>query len=261
MMELQEVTINMEEPQRELDDEEQEQCQQLLGVASEQLRAVVPDLCQESLEVAFWALAQSMSHTQAESYLEASEDIMTTVRNGDYARCFYETAHGVVVARSLAPLTFLVDAGSDFIYAHLIDQLLLVRHQQQLLQLQHGDTDHLWQAARDRYERRLQYYKACPLQAGEHNREGRVCPLCWVVYTRVDSQFYKQARARLVGSLAVDFSETIYEYMDLEHLSFQQVLFLCGAQILSDGQCGQAASHYDAVNQWVKVPVWWLLLQ
>lgn len=243
------VVLAMEEPVRALDEETESLTQQLWEQLLPQLQAVLPHLNTGTLRDAFWQLARSMSHTHSLSYLEANEDVTSVVRQGEYARCFYA---GGTLARYQSPCTFLVDARADFLYTHVIDQLLL---------LEYEGVEQQAHEAVARYERRARYYKPCPLEAeANHGAADRVCPLCWVVYTRVDSAFYKQVRARLVTSLTVDFSQTIYEYMDVEHLSFQLVLFLCGSQLVAEGEADAAVSHYTAVNQWVKVPIWWLLL-
>lgn len=252
--ESKDTILTIEEPQRDLTDEETALNEQTWTRVCEQLQAVIPHLNVEVMQVAFWQLAQSMSYTHSLPYLEATENVVSAVRNGDYARCFYSAIDGAVLARYHGPMTFLVDTRADFIYTHIIDQLLLQEYE---------NADVITQAATDRYERRARFYKPCPLEGSPTHQNGedkRVCPLCWVVYTRIDSAFYKQARARLNGSMTVNFSESIYDYMDVEHLSFQLVLFMCGSQIVAD-EADSNLSHYDAVNQWVKVPVWWLLLQ
>ncbi len=248
MEELHEVAIDIDEPLRDLDDETLQCGDAHLELIYERLQGVLPQLDTEALCDAFWMLMRSMSHTHALAYLEG-ENIAEARLSGRYARCFHVSLRGEVLARLHNTNTFLVDARADFTYAHVIDQLLLTQYEDQGLVA----------AAEERLQRRAHYFKPCPLGDAVHCDEPRVCALCWVVYTRVDSFFYKQCCARLNTSLTVNFDATLYEYMDLEHLPFQLVLFLCGQQLTGD-EADAATTHYEATNQWVKVPVWWLAL-
>src|SRR6185437_3085317 len=156
--------LNMEEPQRDISKEYAAFCEQTWHRVLEQLQAIIPRLNAETLQNAFWHLVHSMSHTHSQPYLEDSENIRTTVRNGEYARCFYTAVDGgAVLARLHAPLTFLVDARGDFIYTHVIDQLLLQEYE---------NAEQLEQMACERYERRARHYKHCPLEASAAEKHG-----------------------------------------------------------------------------------------
>jgi len=155
--------------------------------------------------------------------------------------------------------TFLVNKELDFVYTELLVEIIL----------EHGlgcSADELTamrDAALQRFNCRLRYLKRCDgLDEEDHAvAGGRLCPLCWVLYTRIDSAFYRKCCQRLTNSELIDYSKTLISLFDIEHLPFPLVLLLCGEYLRGDDGGGGGATNelvYTHTNQWVKVPIWFL---
>jgi hypothetical protein len=161
--------------------------------------------------------------------------------------------------------TFLVNKRLDHIYAELFDEILLQRQRQHdVMAVSDAQLHHMLDVAEHRSQTRRRWLKLCRELPDEHqDPHGRLCPLCWVLYTRLGSAFYEECRARLASNAELDFTAAIFEYAEVEHLAFPLVLFLCGDALEATPHEEAAARGellYNQTNQWLKVPLWFLLL-
>lgn len=163
--------------------------------------------------------------------------------------------------------TFIVDRKLHVIMSLLIDKLLLVEQEANLKRSVIDQMEHL---AAERADQRARWFKHCDELPADHDHE-RVCPLCTVLYTRLDSAFYQRCCERLNASTEINYTPTIYTYCELEHLAFPLVLFLCGGvgggglvgtlqQHESESEQGADDLLYTHTNQWIRVPLWYVSL-
>jgi len=175
----------------------------------------------------------------------------STHRRTHYRDLFQCAAHTAVAGMAN---TFLVDKRLDFIYGYLLEQLALDIN----TTTNTTTTPELRLSSERLFRARKRALTLCTVQ---HERpEERTCPLCYVLYTRIDSAFYQVCRSFLSTNAYIDFRATLHEYLQIEHLAFNQVLLLCGESLDYTVQLDPAQGYYEATNQWIKVPIWFLML-
>lgn len=153
------------------------------------------------------------------------------------------------------PGVFLVNKQLDFVYGRVIECALLNGNHQ------------LSDSAYELFKQRKQTTKPC---VGDHDASEKACPSEWVLYVDVSSPFYTFCSKLLKEQVPyVNFGLTAH-YVEAERLSFYLVLFLCGEFFSTSSMAtlsllDQPASvsnikseHYTSINQWKKLPVWFL---
>ena len=140
---------------------------------------------------------------------------------------------------------FIVNKRLDFIYGRVIECALL-----------NGD-ERLSREAFDAFKRRKEETSPC---VEDHVQSEKFCPCDWVLYANTGSQFYAYCSRLLKRETPyIDFGITA-QYVNAERLSFYLVLFLCG-HLMPTGYATDANNaEYVAINQWKKLPVWFLPL-
>lgn len=180
------------------------------------------------------------------------------------------------VCRAVAGFTdtYLVNRQIDIIMTLLVDELLLA---DQETNLKTSVVEKMRRLAGERARERKHWFKHCEELPADHDKQ-RVCPLCTVLYTRLDSLFYRRCVERLNACAEVNYTPTIYSFCELEHLAFPLVLFLCGGCAEGGGLIGTVRQPesvgsdpeqqqqqnddllYSHTNQWIRVPVWYISL-
>lgn len=170
--------------------------------------------------------------------------------------CYYEFSNSVCHPIKPHLNTFLVNNRLDIIFSYMIDMILIENH----YSLSHSieERNHMRESAYSRLLRRLHIQPICPYNHINPYVEddGRLCPRCWVIYTRTDSSFYTERKEKIMSCETVDFVGSVYDYIGTEHLSFTLVQFLCSNNITPIDH-----DHtYEKTNQWIKLPTWFLLV-
>jgi hypothetical protein len=173
--------------------------------------------------------------------------------------------------------TYLVNKRLDFIYGRLIELALLSSE----------ENENFANNAKQLFKTRRSNLHPCREQ---HVLNEKVCPLEWIIYTRINSEFYKFCSQQLKENPYIAHGITT-EYIGIENLSFYLVIFLCGdfldyakvpsrestsmltttttstttttaaaadVTINMNNNNSYALNHYQEVNQWRKVPAWFL---
>lgn len=204
-------------------------------------------------------------NTDALEYLCHDTCDIRHARHGVFPRLVYsqvlnETFRPICSVRPIAnvPDTFIVNKRLDFVYGRVIESALL--------------NGALLEKAIRAFEIREDTLEMCHT---DHLDDERVCPLDWVIYTKLNSTFYQFCCDQLVKhNPYINYQTSTTEYLKTERLSFYLVLFLCGEYIDgtpvedftgisiengSDSSSSQLPHHqYGEINQWLKVPLWFL---
>lgn len=197
---------------------------------------------------------------------EKYHELPTAENTGEYTQYLYTDSQGLPLPHTKIdgePDVFIVDKKLDFIFTYIFDMVTIMKYY-------HGkDENSLIQLANDRFSRRVQLLKLCDddnvcvnmmnnsLRSEHHD----LCSLCCVLYTRLDSEFYRKCKQRLQSVRKINFTASPYEFLDIEHILFTQIIFLCGNQLLPEERfLDRQTVLYSGIHQWVKVPLWFLLL-
>jgi hypothetical protein len=162
------------------------------------------------------------------------------------------------------PGVFLVNKHLDYVYGRVIESALL-----------NTDTN-LSKRAYDAFADRTASTSPCE---NDHIQTEKCCPSEWVLYVDVGSQFYSYCSNLLKKEIPCVNFGIDRQYVNAELLSFYLVLFLCGEHLqgmrlnhqmdkveLSDimekdrGVPVFETKHYTSINQWKKLPVWFVAL-
>lgn len=205
-----------------------------------------------------------VANLDALQYLDATTEIREA-KHGVFPRLVYSELLGEafrpicsVKAIANAEDTFLVNKRLDFLYGRLIETALC------------PSVDAMRQEARRLFMKRARLLETC---RAEHLDDERCCPMEWVIYTKMNSQFYRFCSEQLVKrNPYINHQTSTTDFIKLERLSFYLVLFLCGE--LMEGTPStdftsipleRSPSHghlprhqYGEINQWFKVPLWFL---
>ena len=181
-----------------------------------------------------------------------------TNEQGSFKCLFYEALsmkmeHRAECCRAIDGVdnVFLVSKQLDFVYGRVIEDVIL-RH-----------SVPLSRRAYDHFVDRKRHLFPC---TSDHLQHDKCCPSEWVLYVNVNSPFYTYCSKQLKQETPyVDFGLSL-QYVAAEQLSFYLVLLLCGHLLptLAFEQVDMAHSdaipthHYIQVNQWKKLPVWFL---
>lgn len=141
---------------------------------------------------------------------------------------------------------FLVNKQLDFVYGRVIEHAIL-----------RSDIE-MSRRAYDHFAIRKRLIAPC---TADHDKSIKCCPSEWVLYVNVNSEFYGYcSRLLKQGTPYVDFNLSP-QYLAAERLSFYLVLLLCG-HMMTNGVMENVepipSEHYTQINQWKKLPVWFL---
>jgi hypothetical protein len=163
--------------------------------------------------------------------------------------------------------TFIVDKKMDYIFGLMIDVIIFEKEES------NGAPVDDYDLLMARFLRKTRLHKCCCVESditcnrlvdGGGSSNSSLCPLCHVLYTRLDSEFYRRCVSKLMKNGTnknIDFNTGAYEFMDIEHLPFELVLFLCGNNIIPEMMDnGNMIGTYHGANQWVRVPLWFIAL-
>lgn len=181
--------------------------------------------------------------------------------------------------------TFLIDSKLHLIYSYTIEKALLQTLKKKSDMLLYGPTsfyqkmivkalDYLIPIQEERVIYRVgsyqKYYEMSSYPYAEEDTE--LHPGTWVIYTKRSSKFFKTVQKHISNKdHPIRFSN---EYCEIQSLSFQVVLFLCGNHLnfkkrhciieneISDHN---SSSPYSIINikpkdasDWIIVPLWYL---
>lgn len=161
---------------------------------------------------------------------------------------------------------FLVDKKADFIFTYLFDIITIVLHYDNEEQVKHAIK-----LADNRFDERVKSHKLCRdpdcNKSGvisiddDDSNNGSLCSLCWIIYTRMDSEFYSKCMNTIQSTKLINFTSSAYESLEIEHKLFTNVLFLCGNSILPESRDNNNNyAKYSGINKWVSLPLWFYLL-
>lgn len=192
-------------------------------------------------------------------YISNDDDGYRTMMNqqGSFKCLFYETLslkmdHRIECCRAIDGVdnVFLVNKQLDFVYGRVIEDVIL------------RNNVTLSRRAYDHFLNRKHHLLPC---ANDHLQNDKCCPSEWVLYVNVNSPFYTYCSKQLKQDTPyVDFGLSL-QYVAAEQLSFYLVLLLCGHLLptltfeqVSMDQGRTPTHHYVQVNQWKKLPIWFL---
>lgn len=180
-------------------------------------------------------------------------------KHGVFPRIVFSEMRPMCSAKPIAnaPDTFLVNKRLDHIYGRVIESALLggsVRQEGERL-----------------FHKRARALEVCQVN---HLDDERGCPLDWVVYTKMNSAFYQFCSDQLVKhNPYINYQINAIGAIKYERLSFYLVLLMCG-EFLDGKECHDFTSitlehsrlastnlqrlEYGEINQWLKVPLWFL---
>lgn len=192
-------------------------------------------------------------------YISSDGYNTATNQQGSFKCLFYDTLstkmdHRTESCRALDGVdnVFLVNKQLDFVYGRVIEDVIL---RQNVV---------LSRRAYDHFLNRKHHLFPC---TSDHLQHDKCCPSEWVLYVNVNSAFYTYCSKQLKQDTPyVDFGLSL-QYVAAEQLSFYLVLLLCGHLIptLAFEQVGlddalTPTHHYVQVNQWKKLPIWFLAI-
>lgn len=189
------------------------------------------------------ALEYIANHVNEEGYNPA------TNQQGRFRCLFYDTLSAKMYPRveccrvvDGVSDVFLVNKQLDFVYGRVIEHAIL-----------RSDID-LARRAYDRFSMRKHLISPC---TSEHDPSIKCCPSEWVLYVNVNSEFFAYcSRVLKQEALSVDFALSP-QYVAAERLSFYLVLLLCG-HMMTNTVTTTDTEQYTQINQWKKLPVWFL---
>ncbi len=227
---------------------------------------IYPDIPSNIISESYNYLKKSIINKYPVEYMsENYNDMVTMTAPGIYQGAYHSTIFGFPLVSKLLHDeldTFIVDKKMDYIFSFMIDMIIFKKNE-------HNASSDDYDLLMTRFHRRSRLHKCCCVESDvtcERLVDGGInlCPLCHVLYTRLDSVFYRRCVSKLMKNginKRIDFNTGAYEYMDIEHLPFELVLFLCGNNIIPETIDNVSMSGtYTGVNQWVRVPMWFVAL-
>lgn len=224
----------------------------------------------EMISIVYKAFQREYAHgaeslnTGALEYISSDNYNIATNQQGSFKCLFYETLSLKMDRRTEScraidgvDNVFLVNKQLDFVYGRVIEDVIL-RHN---LTLSRRAYEHF-------LNRRGQLFPCM----SDHLQHDKCCPSEWVLYVNVNSPFYTYCSKQLKHETPyVDFGLSL-QYVAAEQLSFYLVLLLCGhllptltfEQTSLDTAAATTTTtttpihHYMQVNQWKKLPIWFL---
>lgn len=218
----------------------------------------------------FYALKNKLGMHYPSDYIEELyTNFQTSADTGYYYYGHYLPNPASVYRSTQEPGTFLVNREMDFIFTYMIDIITIVQHC-----ATEGETASAIVLADNRCDERMRLHKLCKdpdcteglcvsMGSGTNSNTGisRLCSLCWVLYTRIDSDFYQKCLVMIESNKYINFTSSAYESLDIEHRLFTHVLFLCGKSILPESRDNNSDyAQYNGINKWIVLPIWFHLL-
>ncbi len=228
---------------------------------------VYPHITHNYISGHFYALKDKLGMYYPKDYIEELySNFQTSADTGYYYYGHYLPDSASVYRSTEEPGTFLVNREIDFIFTYMIDIITIVQHYST-----EGEIAYAIELADNRYNERLKLHKLCCdsdcikglcISMSENDIPlTRLCSICWVLYTRTDSNFYQNCMTIIQANKHINFTSSAYESLEIEHRLFSHVLFLCGKSILPESRDNnEAYAFYTGINKWVVLPIWFHLL-
>ncbi len=261
--------------------------EQVINHIHDRLSMVYEDITIEYVQKHFGEMKNRLGMYYPSDYLEESYTNFQTAADTGY----YHDSHQLSIqSNNMSPIyipikdecnTFLVNKKMDFIFTYLIDIITITQH--------YNDKDEIARIISltdNRFNERMKLHKLCKdpdcidgacFTVNDNNNNNNnnsnnnnndtgnkntLCSMCWIIYTRIDSDFYHKSMTLIQSNKVINFTSSAYESMDIEHKLFSLVLFLCMKSILPETKSYENSNYslYSGVNKWVSLPLWFHLL-